>query len=78
MPKDKGYPMGTDEFNKGFSDEQAGYGNKTVGSQGTGALGSGPSVKGVNNPRGIEPKSIGGVKRQSGMMYDHVEGKVGK
>lgn len=47
-----------------------------VGPQGTGGRPSGQTVGAVNNPRGIEPKTIGGGRQP--LMQGPVEPKVGK
>lgn len=47
-----------------------------VGPQGTGGEKSGPAVAAVNNPRGIEPKKIGGGRMP--LSQGPVEPKVGK
>lgn len=48
----------------------------SVGGQGNGGELGGASVYGVNNPRGVEPKKIGGGRMP--LAQDPVQPKVGK
>lgn len=49
--------------------------SKAVGAQGVGGVVGGESVMGVSNPRGIEPKKLGGGVQ---LVQGPVEPKVGK
>lgn len=60
-------------YNKEVSQSSKG---KAVGPQGEGGELGGPAVAGVNNPRGIEPKKIGGGRMP--LSQGPVEPKVGK
>lgn len=62
-----------------FDNMGTGYGNETVGEQGSSkGVNSGKNVSYVNNPSAITPKSNGGKSRSTMPVENAREGMVGK
>lgn len=61
---------------KGFSNKGLGSSKKKVGGQGLGGEAKGSVVPGVNNPRGMNPKRIGGGRMP--LVQSPVQPNVGR